>query len=320
MINSYMKILIAGLLTLVIMGGKAAAATSTPSGITVSPAFQKVSIPQDASEQPVSFTITNDKSVPQVISLSVADFNTLNETGGLFFVGSNPTDLQKKYGLANWVSLPIKDLTLQPNQTTKVNASVLNLPTLQAGGHYGALMISLSTNNSATSSNKVGLHPIASSLLFVTKLEGATYQLSLSGVNYKHSKFSLPSSIELRFQNLGNTHLIPRGDVTIADNKNHLVARGIINENSGLILPVNYRIFKVPIKRVDPTNSFGKYKLSVAYRFDGYDQYRVYQSTISLVPVWLFILIVLIFAAGLVLVVSRKARGYARKVVKWKRI
>src|SRR4051794_27905573 len=76
----------------------------TPKGITVSPALQQVSIPGDVKDEPITFAITNNEHTTQNLSLSVADFNTLDESGGLFFIGTNPTALQKKYGLAKWIT------------------------------------------------------------------------------------------------------------------------------------------------------------------------------------------------------------------------
>src|SRR6266404_633901 len=236
----------------------APAQAASPSGITVSPAFQMVTIPAGASQQPVTFSITNDQSVAQKLSLSVADFNTLNESGGLFFVGTNPTDLQKRYGLAKWVSLPATLVTIPPKQTYKIQADVLNLPSLAAGGHYGALMIALDNGSNPVGNNQVGLHPIASSLLFVTKLDGATYNLSLAGVNFKHSLFSPPSSVTLRFQNVGNTHLMPRDSVTLIGPGRRLISKGIINQNSAVILPQTYRRYSTPLRQLSSVNHFGE--------------------------------------------------------------
>ncbi len=279
---------LAGWLAVAAAGHSVSAANSpAPSGITVSPAFQMVSIPAGASQQPVTFTITNNQPVAQNLDFSVADFNTLNETGGLFFVGSNPTALQKKYGLAKWVSLPASSVTIPAKQTYKLQAEILNLPDLAAGGHYGALMISINNGSLAGSGNQVGLHPIASSLLFVTKISGATYNLSLADVSFKHSWLSLPKTVSLNFQNTGNTHVTPRGEVTLVGPGNKLVSKGIINENSAVILPQLYRRFNIPLKKVSTGTSLGKYKLNVDFRFDGYAQFRGYQASFWQVPLWL---------------------------------
>jgi hypothetical protein len=285
------------------LGGGAGAAP--PTGLTVSPAFQMVTIRPGAAEQPVSFRVTNDRPVAQDLSLSVRDFNTLNESGGLFFVGTNPTALQKKYGLAKWVSLPTDHVIVQPKQTITLKASILNLPDLSAGGHYGALMISLGGNSGG---GRVGLQPIASSLLFVTKPQGATHQLSLSGVDFSHGWLKLPDHISLRFQNTGNTHVVPRGGVYLRDSAGRLISKGIINQNSNIILPETYRRYDVPLTETSSAVRPGKYSLRVDFRFDGISQYRSYQADFwyfSFLP-WLGGVMVIIIIAALMTWPRRK--------------
>ena len=282
------------------LGGRASAAA--PTGLTVSPAFQQVTIQAGASDQPVSFKITNDRPVAQNLSLSVRDFNTLNESGGLFFVGTNPTDLQKKYGLAKWLSLPTKNIMLQPHQTITLNGQIFNLPDLSAGGHYGALMISL---GSGQSNGRVGFNPIASSLLFVTKPQGAIYQLSLSNVYFKHSLVSLSGSVTLRFQNTGNVHVVPRGSVYVNGPNGKLVSKGIINQNSNIILPGTFRRYNVTLNKISSSSSAGTYKLHADFRFDGISQYRSYEKNIFYIPI-VALLIIILIVLGLIFALFKR--------------
>jgi len=298
---------------IMLSGQKALAASQPASGLTVSPAFQMVTIAPGAAEQPASFKITNNRPVAQEVSLSVADFNTLNESGGLFFVGTNPTALQKKYGLAKWVSLPASKLVIQPNQTVSLNASILNLPTLQPGGHYGALMISLGSPN--TQAGQVGIQPIASSLLFVTKAQGATHKLALSDVYMKHSLFKLPAAVTLRFNNDGNTHVVPRGSVYVTAPSGKVVSRGIINENSEIILPETLRKYNVALKPLERSKAIGKYTLHVDFRFDGIAQFRTYQQSILIISA-VGLLSVLTFVAVVVIIALLAFRKRMRKRIK----
>lgn len=277
------------------LSGRAAGAAPAATGITISPAFQMVTIQPSASEQPVVFKITNNRPVAQDLSFAVRDFNTLNESGGLFFVGTNPTALQKKYGLAKWFSLPTTSLTIPAGQTATLNASIVNLPDLSPGGHYGALMISLGDGNSA---GKVGLQPIASSLLFVTKPGGDTHRLGLSSVSFSHTLFKLPGSVNLRFHNDGNTHLVPRGNVYLEDPSGKVISKGIINDDSGIILPETYRRYFVPMRTIASSNKVGKYKLRIDYRFDGFDGYRSYQKSFWHLPTIAAALAVVIFVVA----------------------
>ena len=284
-----------------------AASQPTPQGITITPAFQQVSIPVGVAQQPISFSVTNNESRPQALSLSTADFNTLNESGGLFFVGTNPTALQKKYGLAKWISLGQTQLNLAPKQTATIRANILNLPDLTPGGHYGALMVSAQTSNSQASSapNKVALHPIASSLLFVTKLGGDTHKLGLSSVTIRRHIFSMPNNVILRFHNDGNTHLILRGTVTITNSSGKLISKGIINEESAIILPETYRQYFVPLQQLSSATLPGRYKISADFRFDGISEFRSYQQSIFYMPFYWLVIMILLLCWVVIIIVRR---------------
>jgi hypothetical protein len=299
---SILIILLAGFFT-VSSSHSTAVDTTPPHGITVTPAFQQVNIKANETQKPISLSVTNNRPTTQTVTLSAADFNTLNESGGLFFVGTNPTALQKKYGLAKWISLPQKQITLQPKQTVTINATILNLPDLSSGGHYGALMLATENPGQSQSKNSVALHPIASSLLFITKMGGDTHKLSLSNVSISHNLFSLPVSATLRFYNDGNTHVIPRGIVTVTGPKGKLISKGIINDNSGIVLPETFRQYYVPLQKISSSRAFGHYKIKVDFRFDGVEQFRSYQQSFYYLPLVYTLILILGFAA---LVVAAK--------------
>jgi hypothetical protein len=290
-----MIILLAAVITTGRVGRAAPAVTQ---GITITPVFQQVNIPEGADQQPINFSVTNNEKSTQTLSLSAADFNTLNETGGLLFVGANPTALQKKYGLAEWLALPQKQIVLQPGQTVQIKGSVLNLATLSAGGHYGALMLT-SAGPGNSGPNNITLHPIASSLIFVTKLGGDTHRLGLSNVSLNRSLFHLPGSVTLRFHNDGNTHLTPRGTVTITNSSGKLISKGIINVDSGIILPETFRRYYVPLQSVSQANLPGSYVVKVDYRFDGINQFREYKQSFIYAPAGSIVLI----ASALIIIV-----------------
>jgi hypothetical protein len=275
--------------------GAVRALAAAPTGITISPAFQQVNILASETQHPLQFSITNNQSTAQNLSLSTADFGELSDTGGLFFVGTNPTQQQAKYGLAKWFSLDQSSLILAAHQTQVIRAEILNRTDLAGGGHYGALLINLGKDKVVP--NKITVRPIASSLLFVNKVGGDTHSLKLLDAKASHSLFRLPSSVSLKFQNTGNTHVVPRGLVTITNPSGQLVSKGIVNQDSNIQLPQTSRIFDVTMQSISHSSSAGHYKLTVNYRFDGYANFRTYQTNFLLVPVTdLAALIILVVA------------------------
>jgi hypothetical protein len=277
------SILLAAATFILIPSQLVSAAASRPTGITISPAYQQINILSSETTQPVIFKVTNNEYYPQTLQLKTSDFSAFNNTGGLFFVGTNPTELQKSYGLAKWLNLPEETVTIAPRQTSNVTVVVQNRDDLAPGGHYGALLFYVAGVNSSLKTNRVGVYPVATALMFVTKINGATYRLSLNQVNYSSDFFKLPTTVSLRFYDAGNTQLTPRGYITITDSKGNLISKGIINEGSLLLLPQNYRYYSVPLQPIAITKRVGVYKLTVYYTFDGYtSHYRVFQASLFL--------------------------------------
>jgi hypothetical protein len=278
----YKKLLVIGIASGLLAGvipASALAATKTEKAtvITVSPASQQISLGNEDQHE-FEFKITNNRLTPQTLQLTTADFNALEDSGGLIFIGTNPTEIQKKYGLAHWISLPQTSVTIPRGQTAVLKAQILNLPDLTPGGHYGAIMVKDASGKLISGQNNIGLSPISSILLFVNKTGGDIHSLRLTVVTTSHNPFNLPGSVNLRFYNSGNTHLIPRGVVSLTSPSGKLVRRGVINQSSSLVLPEDFRVFPVSLSKISSAYLPGKYKLTVAFRYDGTDQFRVYQS------------------------------------------
>jgi hypothetical protein len=158
-------------------------------------------------------------------------------------------------------------------------------------------MLNLPAGVRQSGKNSVGLAPIASLLIFVTKVGGDTHKLKLSKVTDNGNIFKHPTQVVLSFHNDGNTHLTPRGVVNLYDPANMLVSKGVINENSGLLLPELDRRYVVNLKSVASSQRLGNYRLTVAFRFDGLEQYRLYQtSRLFITPLSVLLIIFLLVA------------------------
>ena len=272
-----------------------ARAQEKQSGFLISPFFQEINIQKDQASAPFSVEVKNMTSIPEVFRLSVLDFGTLNESGGVAFLG--PAD-NLKYSLASWVSLPNDTLVLKPGETQKVNGVIENKESLSPGGHYGAVFFKIEGHENSASGNqdRIAFNPSFASLLFVRKVGGEIYGLNLNSREFAQNAFLFPSSMKLRFQNTGNVHVIPRGTVEISDPLGRRVAKGIINSESGIILPETFRVFPSALTKIAPAFIPGNYALTISYRYDGKDDFASERVHFFLIPP-IFILIVVLLAA-----------------------
>jgi hypothetical protein len=67
-------------------------------------------------------------------------------------------------------------------------------------------------------------------------------------------------------------HLVPRGTVELFGPNGNLISRGVINQNSGFILPESFRQFDVNFANQNQPWLPGKYKLVTSWRFDGREE------------------------------------------------
>ena len=253
-------------------------------GLSVEPAFQEVTLEASQSQAEFSITLHNNTSQPIVLRPSVVDFGTLDETGGVAFLGK-ADDLERKYALASWMR-PQKDMvSLGAGESEVLLVTIENRESLSPGGHYGAVLFQMSNNEAfSDTGNAIAVKQILSVLVFAKKQGGEVYQLALKDWEWRQNVFFVPPQIHLRFQNQGNVHVVPRGRVIISDPLGRVVRKGILNEESTLILPETMRRYLVTF--VPLLRSFipGRYTVEIAYRYDGEENFTVTSFQFDFIP------------------------------------
>ena len=265
------------------------------SGFSINPFFQDITLAKDQSGAPFQLEVANNSDIPAILRLSVLDFGALDESGGVAFLGTTG-DPEQKYGLASWVNLENDTLVIDPGEKKTVKGTIQNKESLSPGGHYGAIFFKTEKGSdaSANNQNNITLDPSFASLLFVRKIGGEIYGLQLSDEIADTALFALPKTIRLRFQNTGNVHVTPRGTVEISDPLGRIVSRGIINGESGIILPETFRAFPTPMRTLTLAFLPGRYKISVAYRYDGQDDFFGRNFKFFFIPPAFWVIIILI--------------------------
>lgn len=267
-------------------------------GFSVNPFFQEVNLEKDQADATIEVEIANNTGNLAVLKLSVLDFGALDETGGVAFLGDSK-DLTNKYSLASWISLEKDGLVIGPGEKQVVKATIQNKESLSPGGHYAAILAKLDVgeNSSEQDSSKVALNSSFSSLIFARKLGGEVYGLTLKEQEITKGVFGLPTTARLRFQNTGNVYVTPRGVVTLTDPMGREVARGIIDEESALVLPETFRVFPTQMREMAMAFVPGRYNLSTQYRYDGQDDFVTVQQNIFIIPnldVWALLAVIVI--------------------------
>jgi hypothetical protein len=282
----------------------APAHAATTSGISLSPFQQTISFQPGDSVSTFNVTLTNHTTTLQELDLSVHDFGSLNDTGGIVLNGS--ASYSQHYGLASWMSLATDTVVLNPGESRAVQVTVTNRQTLQPGGHYGAVVASVNSLNDQ-SGNKVVINQQLVSLVFVDKMGGEHYDLKLVGLTQNGNWFHLPDTVRLRFQNPGNVHVVPRGTVTLLGPTGTVISKGIINIESAFVLPETYRELYVSLAPINNAAQLpGPYRIVVDYRYDGITKTARKQYAVHYVNASMIVILIVLIAGSVWFVKRRK--------------
>lgn len=268
-------------------------------GFSINPFYQSIDIQRDQQSVPFSVKLKNTTSVPAVFRVTILDFGTLDESGGVAFLGASDN---LKYGLASWVKLPNDTLVLAPGEEQTVSGTIENRESLSPGGHYGAVFFKIEDNSGNMADGQkdaIAFNPSMASLLFVRKIGGEIYALNLDSFDFARNIFIQPDKLSLRFQNPGNVHIVPRGTAEVFDPLGRLIAKSIVNSDSGIILPETFRMFSAKFMSIAPAFIPGRYTMLINYRYDGKADFAPEHKSFFFIPPY-FILAVL-FLIGIVI-------------------
>ncbi len=247
-------------------------------GITLSPAIANVDLQKGQTVANFNVMVTNNTQNDLVLHVSSVDFKSLNNSGGLAFITSKPTGAAYKYGLTSWLNTGTKTVELKAHQLKPVTITVENRTDLSPGGHYAAVLFMVA-NGGKGANTRVNLNQVVSTLVFVRKIDGERYGISLEQPSLPTSWLHAPTNIDLFFKNTGNIQEIPRGLVTITSPLSHEVSRAVINTNSSLVLPDSARLNRVALFATGHTWLPGVYRVHIDYRYDGAPTYQSYDGT-----------------------------------------
>ena len=280
---------------------------------SLSPLFHEVTLEASDAEKKVEVEISNRTDRDAEFVLSAVDFGTLDESGGVAFLGGGG-DFERRYGLASWMRLPTERMILPAGGTEVIPIVIENKESLSPGGHYAAVAFQMEGAFGDTSDvSRVSVRSSFASLFFVKKSGGEVMKLEYRGISHlDRDMLGVPEKLFLRFQNAGNTHLVPRGIVTVRDMWGRIVRHGTVNEDSGRILPESFRIYTVPLKNMAPAFLPGAYVISVEYRYDGSDDFVVAPAE-KVLPVFLMLVWVASVVFGIFFIAFFVKRFLKRK-------
>lgn len=235
------------------------------------PLFQLSVDPGDVWQS--SVRVVNTNNVPLTVYAEAVNFVPEGEYGlGKFMPVLHDPDI--KATLAEWIEISEGPYTIPRGESKDISFFVDVPEDAAPGGHFAAILISTEPpQETGVPLALVTTQTVAA--LFFARIEGNVIEdASIREFSVLDRSIELPEAeFSLRFENKGNVHLQPKGDIVITNMWGK--ERGVIpinhNTHFGNVLPASIRDFRFSWKGENSLTDIGRYKAvaALAYGEDG---------------------------------------------------
>ena len=293
----------------------AAAKKGNANSIKVSPLRTDITV-KPGTTGTVAVYVTNVSSGAVTLKPIENDFVAGDEKGTpAIILDQNsyaPTHSLKRF------MLPLKNISLNANQTKKVNLKIKVPITAQAGGYFGALRFA----PASTGSKPVSLNASVASLVLMTVPGPTAEKLALTNFDVQQDgntagNFRTPKDLILlvRFKNEGNKQEAPFGQVQVLKGKKVLYSYNFNQTDpKDEVLPDSARRWEVPLKNL---GKFGKYTVSGTFGYGNGQTVQV-SKTIWIIPTSYIIgaIVIVVGLILLILLIRFFLKSYKRRILR----
>ncbi len=276
--------------------------------------FEMSAVPLQAWNSSVKVINNNEQEL--TVYAEVVNFAPQGETGNGKFLPVFE-DFTEGKTLAEWITVPDGPVIIAKEASAQIPV-VINVPEDAApGGHYAAIMIG-TRPPAGNSSVKVQTSQVVTSLFFVRIAGDVAENGVVRTFRTTDSFVSEPEvDFEVRFENKGNVHLQPQGEIVITNMWGK--ERGVVPINHrthfGNVLPESIRKFEFNWKGEQSITDIGRYKakLTLGYGTDA-RKFVTRSTSFWVVPVKAVLITLGSFLLG-VWFVSWCIRSYVRRML-----
>lgn len=282
------------------------------------PLFQLSVMPGDIWQS--SIKVVNGNPYPLTVYAEVVNFQAVGEEGrGKFLTLAESGGENTTFG--EWIQMPQGPFTIPPEQTQDIQFFAEIPQNASPGGHYAAVLISTEPPKE-TNEIAVRTSQAVTSLLFL-RVEGDVHEVgTIREFRVNDSFLDTPdASFSLRFENKGNVHIIPRGNIVITNMWG--TERGNIPVNYqthfGNVLPGTIRDFSFSWKSDFRFTDIGRYKAVATLAYGDERNMKNSSDTNAVTYFWVipvkWTLITILSIAVFVGLIVFMVRAYVRRML-----
>jgi hypothetical protein len=303
------------LLTLVFVLCPLFTSAQTSLSLSVSPTlFEMTANPGQEWESVVR--VINSNSFDITVYSDVVNFAPQGEGGQGKFLPVLPGETEGQT-LAEWLSFGKEAVLIPAEQTLEIPFAIDVPVEAPPGGHFAALLIGTKPPKDKSGQSKLETSQIVTSLVFLRVTGDVIEEGAIR--SFRSTSFITESpemGFELRFENKGNVHILPQGEIKIFNMWGQ--ERGIIPINRqslfGNVLPEQIRKYSYSWTGEWSFSDMGRYKAvtTLAYGVDA--RQFVSSETFFWVLPWKIASVVLLVIISFIYTVTWAIKLYIRKV------
>jgi len=215
--------------------------------------------------------VVNTNPYDLTLYASVMNFKAEGEEGTGRFTPVIKDDPEiAAHSLAHWIDITTEAIFIPQEKSVDVPFSVRIPKDASPGGHYAAILVGTQPLADDTKGAVVRVSSFVSSLLFV-RIQGDVIEEGRIREFSTDSTFYQKSDVDfiLRFENTGNVHLQPQGEIVIYNMWGKERGKIAINQKSnfGNVLPQSIRKFVFEWRGEENLFEAGRYKAIVALTY-----------------------------------------------------
>ncbi|HEY4695010.1 MAG TPA: hypothetical protein VIH52_03585 [Candidatus Nanoarchaeia archaeon] len=279
------------------------------------------SIGLEVSAPLYEFTVDPGQNVQDIIKIRnkgaksntfyprVVDFRSNNIDGTPELL--EPGEGDDTYALAKWINFTKEAVTLDSQKSEAFNFNITIPVDAEPGGHYGAILFS--TEPIPAVGTGLALEAVVGSLILVRVSGDVNEAASIKEFTTdKQSYETAKVNFDTIVTNSGNTHVQPKGTITIKNLLGGTVAALDVNQLSANVLPGSDRKFTIAWD--DPGFKVGYYTATVTLNYGNPAKTMTAQTTFWILP-WKTLLIALVVLVVLVVILTQAVKRYNAWVV-----
>lgn len=299
------------------------ASTASPSisknkqTISISPTIFEASANPGQLINSDGIRVINPNSYELEVFVDVVNFEAQGESGQGKFI---PVEASEDGGntIAEWITIKNKSIVIPAEKTIQIPFSISVPEDAPPGGHFAAILIGTKSLPNDNGQMKVETSQVVTSLVFLRVAGDVVESGSIREFRSTQLISESPKvTFELRFENKGNVHIQPQGDIKIYNMWGQ--ERGVIPVNRqmmfGNVLPMSVRKYSFTWSGQWSVADMGRYT-AIATLGYGKDsrQFVTSQTNFWVIP-WKILGAILLVLFGFFAFVSWAIKLYIRKML-----